>query len=209
MLRSLSINLVRQISSSISSELVFPKSLFCLLGRFVCMHICWCVLLSWSMGQQMTDVSFESGQCSFRTARRATAGYLANPLCPPWPNSLGQTKSILRQFCFMVDIIDIRQSTLVMFIRSRLRNWSSNNEEEVSNVQRKREREREYKKWEREKQKSGMKKWKWKRCQWFRLEMSFVGRHISSLPTPALIVDKEKVICETPSLPLDLFMSPS
>ena len=35
--------------------------------------------------------------------------------------------------------------------------------------------------------------------------MSFVGRHISSLPTPALIVDKEKVICETPSFPADLF----
>ena len=107
------------------------------------MHICWCLLLSRSMGQQMTDVSFESGQCSFRAARRATPGYLANPLCPPWTNSLGQTKSILRQFCFMVDIMDIRQSTLVMFIRSRLRNWSSNNEEKVSNVQR--EKEREYK----------------------------------------------------------------
>ena len=38
--------------------------------------------------------------------------------------------------------------------------------------------------------------------------MSFVGRHISSLPTPALIVDKEKVICETPSFPADLFLDP-
>ena len=28
----------------------------------------------------------------------------------------------------------------------------------------------------------------------FRFEMSFNGRHISSLPTPALIVDKDKVI---------------
>ena len=34
--------------------------------------------------------------------------------------------------------------------------------------------------------------------------MSFVGRHISSLPTPALIVDKEKVIGKDFILP-DLF----
>ena len=37
--------------------------------------------------------------------------------------------------------------------------------------------------------------------------MSFVGRHISSLPTPALIVDKEKVIIGKDCIMPDLFLA--
>ena len=152
--------------------------------------------------RQMTEVSFESGQSVVFHQANMPARNMANPLCPPEQTNSGQQK------CKHTKTIQIRAGDAKAAAKREIGEIRESGGKPGRKWIRKWERE----KYNRERKKKRMwwnEKVKVEPRPWFRFEMSFVGRHISSLPTPALIVDKEKVIGKDFIMPGLFFGTPS